>query len=174
VPDGAGTDGAAPISVEAAVLLLTLLLAANGTPVLLKRTLGARLAAPIDGGRRWRDGRPVLGSSKTWRGLLGAVAVTSLVGGLLGVGAVIGCVVALTAHLGDMMSSFTKRRLAIPSSGQALGLDQVPESLFPALLVAPSLGLGAVDVVAVVLLFWAGSLLLSRLLYRLGVRDRPY
>jgi CDP-2,3-bis-(O-geranylgeranyl)-sn-glycerol synthase len=151
-----------------------LLLVANGTPVVLARLLGDAGAYPIDGGRRWRDGRPLLGRSKTWRGLVGAVAATTLAGWLLGVGAGLGAVVALTALVGDAASSFTKRRLAVPSSGQAVGLDQVPESLLPALVVAAPLGLGAVDVVAVTVIFFVGELALSRVLYHLNVRDRPY
>ncbi len=147
---------------------------ANGTPVLLARLLGDTGAWPLDGGRRWRDGRPLLGRSKTWRGLVGAVAATTLAGWLLGVGAGLGAVVALTALAGDAASSFTKRRLGVPSSGQAFGLDQVPESLLPALAVARTLGLGVLDVLAVTVIFFVGELALSRLLYYLNVRDRPY
>jgi len=39
--------------------------------------------APIDMGRKWRDGKPILGPGKTWRGLLLAPLVAALVIGLL-------------------------------------------------------------------------------------------
>ena len=159
---------------EAVALLLLLLLVANGTPVVLKRVLGDRGARPIDGGRRFRDGRPLLGRSKTWRGLAGGLVATALAAWVLGAGAWLGALVALAAHLGDMASSFTKRRLAIASSGRALGIDQIPESLLPALATAWPLGLGVVDVALVVALFLVGELALSRLLFRLGIRDEPY
>ncbi|MGQ0536989.1 MAG: CDP-2,3-bis-(O-geranylgeranyl)-sn-glycerol synthase [Methanobacteriota archaeon] len=55
---------------------------------------------PIDGGRLWKDGRPILGPGKTWRGLLGG----SLAGGLTGL------VLHATAHSGPLspllLSSF--------------------------------------------------------------------
>jgi CDP-2,3-bis-(O-geranylgeranyl)-sn-glycerol synthase len=155
-------------------LLLFLLLVANGTPVLLKRFLGDRGARPIDGGRRFRDGRPLLGRSKTWRGLVGAIVATSIVAWAIGSGAWLGALVAVTAHLGDMASSFSKRRLGIASSGQALGIDQIPESLLPALAAAWPLGLGVVEIALVVVLFFVGELALSRLLFRLRIRDEPY
>jgi CDP-2,3-bis-(O-geranylgeranyl)-sn-glycerol synthase len=154
--------------------LLVLLLVANGTPVILTRVLGGVGAWPIDGGRRFRDGRPLLGTSKTWRGLVGAVAATSAVGWLLGVALWLAAAVAIAALVGDMASSFVKRRLGVPSSGQALGLDQIPESLLPALVAARPLGLGPVDLAAVTVIFFVGELALSRLLYRLNIRDRPY
>jgi CDP-2,3-bis-(O-geranylgeranyl)-sn-glycerol synthase len=162
------------VAYEGVALLLLLLLVANGTPVVLKRVLGDRGAWPIDGGRRFRDGRPLLGRSKTWRGLAGALVATALVAWGLGSGAWLGAVVALAAHLGDMASSFTKRRLAIASSGRALGIDQIPESLLPALATAWPLGLGVAEVLLVILLFFVGELALSRLLFRLGIRDEPH
>ncbi|MFP4359881.1 MAG: CDP-archaeol synthase [Alphaproteobacteria bacterium] len=147
---------------------------ANGTPVVLTRLLGDAGAWPLDGGTRWRDGRPLLGRSKTWRGLVGAVVATTVAGWALGVALGLAAVVALAALVGDAASSFTKRRLGVPSSGQALGLDQIPECLLPTLVAAGPLGLGLVDVVAVVVVFFAGELALSRVLYRLNIRDRPY
>lgn len=147
---------------------------ANGTPVVLKRLMGRTLARPVDGGRRLRDGRPLLGPSKTWRGLVGALVATTVVGWLVGAGAGLGALVAVGALVGDMASSFAKRRLAVPSSGQALALDQIPEALLPALVVARPLGLGIADVVAVTVLFFVGELWLSRVLYRLKIRDEPY
>ena len=34
--------------------------------------------------------------------------------------------------------------------------------------------MGAVDISAIVLIFWVGALALSRILFRLGLRERPY
>lgn len=153
---------------------MILLTTANGAPVILKRVMGTQLARPLDGGRRYRDGRPLFGPSKTWRGLIGGVAATVLAGWALGVAVWLAGAIALAALAGDLLSSFTKRRLAVPSSDQALGLDQLPEALLPALVAAPFLGLGLVDVAAVAVLFLVGELALSRLLFHLHIRDRPY
>jgi hypothetical protein len=154
--------------------LLVLLLAANGTPVILKRLMGSRLALPLDGGARFRDGRPIFGPSKTLRGIVGAVVVTTAVAPLLGFDWRIGLLVALFAMAGDLFSSFTKRRFGLESGGMALGLDQIPESLLPFLATRGDLGLGAVDIVAGVIAFFVGELVLSQILFRLKVRDRPY
>lgn len=162
------------MAVAPVVVLLVLLLVANGTPVVVKKVLGSRRARPIDGGRKFRDGRPLLGPSKTWRGLTIAVVATTLAGWALGVGLVLGAVVGIAAHLGDLASSFTKRRLGIRTSGQAVGLDQLPESVLPTLLVAWPLGFGVAEIVAVALVFLIGELALSRVLYHLKLRDEPY
>lgn len=154
--------------------LLALLGAANGAPVLAKRVLGPRWAWPLDSGRPFFDGRPVFGQSKTWRGIVLSVLVTAAIAPLLGVPFVTGALFAAAAMLGDLFSSFVKRRLGKPSSSQAVGLDQVPESLLPLLVCWNELGLTPADAAATVVLFFAGELVLSRLLYRLHIRDRPY
>lgn len=75
---------------------------------------------------------------------------------------------------GDLFSSFLKRRAGIPPHGQAFLLDQVPESLFPLLVLAPTLGLTAPDIAVTVAAFVVLGIVLSRLLFRLKIRDRPY
>lgn len=156
------------------IQLLILLTLANGAPVIAKRLLGSRLAWPLDGGVRFVDGRPLFGPSKTFRGLVVSVLVTAALAPLLGFGVMIGVIVAVTAMFGDLLSSFLKRRMRRPPSSQALGLDQVPESLFPLLACRSELDLSAVDITVTVALFFVGELLLSRLLYKLRIRDRPY
>lgn len=157
-----------------ALKVLLLLLAANGAPVLGKRLLGSRLAVPIDGGLRFVDGRPPLGSSKTLRGLILSLAATALVAVLLGLPWYLGAGFAAASMAGDLLSSFLKRRLDVPPSGQALGLDQIPEALLPIWLYRESLGIDTWGIVMLVVLFTVGELLLSRVMYRLGIRERPY
>jgi hypothetical protein len=154
--------------------LLLLLLAANGTPVLLHKVLGTRWAWPVDGGTRFRDGRPVFGTSKTWRGLLGAVLLTGAAAALIGFPFWLGAVFGGCAMLGDLFSSFLKRRLGVPPSGMALGLDQMPEALFPLLAVRGELALGAGYIAWLVLTFLILELVLSRILYSLHIRDQPH
>jgi CDP-2,3-bis-(O-geranylgeranyl)-sn-glycerol synthase len=50
--------------------ILILVTVANATPVIAKRILGNRFAYPVDGNITLYDGRPLLGPSKTVRGLL--------------------------------------------------------------------------------------------------------
>jgi hypothetical protein len=78
------------------------------------------------------------------------------------------------AMAGDLFSSFVKRRLGLPPSSMALGLDQIPESLFPLLACRLLLPLTWLDIGVAVVLFFVGELVLSRILFKLHVRDRPY
>ncbi len=116
-------------------------------------TLPRGWGAPMDLGRTWRrDGRRVLGPSKTWSGFL--------VGGTLAVpfGALeawlilaappnlalvprwgpsvlaalpIVALVSYGAMAGDALGSFLKRRLDRPSGARTLLLDQLPFVLVP-------------------------------------------
>jgi CDP-diglyceride synthetase len=153
---------------------LYLLMLANGTPVVAKKLLGERFTAPLDGGLVLRDGRRLFGPSKTVRGILLAVAVTMAGGFLLGFNWRLGATVGGLAMAGDLLSSFTKRRLGLPPSSRALGLDQLPEALLPLLVCGPWLGLGLADILVSAAIFFLGELALSRLFFALRLRDRPY
>lgn len=154
--------------------LLCLLLVANGAPVIAWDLFGERFAWPVDLGRRWRDGRPLFGPSKTWRGLLAALLATPAAALMLGLSWQTGLMVALGAMAGDLLSSFLKRRLDIESSGKARGLDQIPESLLPLWWVKERCGLHWEDVFLLVAVFFVLEVSISPLLYRLGLRKRPY
>jgi hypothetical protein len=156
------------------LLLLLLLLAANGAPIIANRWLGARLSRPIDGGLVLKDGRYLFGPSKTVRGVVAAIVASVIAAQLMGFPVTIGVLAGACAMLGDLLSSFIKRRLDIESSKQALGLDQIPEALIPAFALRRTLDLTIGDTIAVVGAFFALELLLSRFLYRLGIREHPY
>jgi len=156
------------------VKVLLLLGVANGTPVIAHRILGQRCAAPLDAGMNFFDGRRLLGRSKTLRGLVLSVIATALAGAIFGLGYESGFLIGLLAMLGDATSSFIKRRLGMTSSSMALGIDQIPESLFPLLAVQSPLGLSVDDIAIVVATFIVLELALSRVLFKLHVRDRPY
>ena len=153
---------------------LILISAANGAPVLFARLLGARFAHPIDGGIVLRDGHPLLGRSKTWRGLAAAVLLAACAAVLMGLPWQLGALAAASAMAGDCLSSFIKRRFGLEPSSMTLGLDQVPESLFPAVACSAYLPLGPLDVALIVLVFSVGELATSRLFFAIGLRDRPY
>ena len=154
--------------------LLVLLALANGTPVIAKRLLGRRLSWPLDGGYRFFDGRPLFGPSKTARGIALSLVVTTALAPLVGLEVAIGATVAATAMLGDLFSSFIKRRFKMPASSKATGLDQIPESLFPMLACQQALDLSITEIVAVVVIFFLSGLVLSPLFYKLNVRKHPY
>jgi CDP-diglyceride synthetase len=153
---------------------LILIGAANGAPVLFARLLGTRFARPIDGGIVLRDGYPLFGRSKTWRGLVAAVILASFAAVLIDLPWQAGALTGASAMAGDCLSSFVKRRLALDASSMSLGLDQVPESLFPAVACSVYLPIGPGDVIVIVMTFSVGVLAMSRLFYAVGLRDRPY
>jgi CDP-diglyceride synthetase len=153
------------------LILITL---ANGVPVIASRILGRRFARPLDGNVKFIDGRPFFGASKTVRGIIASILATSVGAPLLGLDWRIGLLVAIAAMVGDLLSSFLKRRLGLAPSSRATGLDQIPESLFPLLASKPLLSLTALDVAAGTAIFCIGEIILSRILFRLRIRDRPY
>jgi uncharacterized membrane protein len=157
------------------VLQLTILLGlANGTPLVAAKVFGRRFAQPLDGNAEFLDGRPVFGHSKTIRGVVLAVLMTMLGAPLIGMGWEIGLVVGSLAMVGDLASSFVKRRLDLPPSSRASGLDQIPEALFPLLGCRALLPLTIADLGGALALFVVGNVVLSLLLYRIHLRDRPY
>jgi CDP-diglyceride synthetase len=159
---------------EALIKILVLVTVANAVPVLAKRLFENRLAYPVDGNLKWFDGNPLFGSSKTVRGIVLSLAATAAAAPLLGLQVGTGLLAAASAMAGDLLSSFTKRRLGLAPSSRATGLDQIPEALLPLLTCSWALGLNALDIVVGVAVFMIGGMALSRVFYRLRLRDRPY
>jgi hypothetical protein len=154
--------------------LLILLAVANGAPLLAKAMLGTRFDRALDGGATFPDGRPWFGPAKTIRGVVIALLATALAAALMGLGWKVGALVGAGAVAGDLFSSFVKRRLGLASSSMAIGLDQIPESLFPLLASRILLPLGWLYILAGVAVFFVGELVGSRILFRLKLRDTPY
>lgn len=157
-----------------AATALVLLMVANGSPIIAAKVLGRRFSYPIDRNLRLADGNRLLGASKTLRGVAVAVLATVAAAVVLGLDPMLGLVAGITAMAGDLLSSFIKRRLGMAGSSMALGLDQIPESLFPLLACSRWLVLGVFDILVGVLLFSVGALALSRLLFVFRLRNRPY
>lgn len=141
------------------LLLLLLILAANALPALLGLVLGP--ARPIDGSRLGGDRQPPLGATKTWRGLMVALTATPILAAAAGLHWWLGLAVAAGAMAGDLVASFVKRRLGLVSSTSVPMLDQVPESLIPAILVRDQLALTWPDVAILVASFTVLDLLLT-------------
>lgn len=157
-----------------ALHVLLLLGVANFAPIVATRLLGARFATPLDGGLQLRDGYRLFGAGKTVRGVLVSVCCTTGAAPLLDTDAVLGAALAMGAMAGDLLASFCKRRLGLRVHARAFGLDQVPEVLLPLLLLRPWLPLQWREVAIVVLVFVLLDILMSRVLYLLHIRERPY
>ncbi len=153
---------------------LLLALITNGAPILIWRVVGSRANWPVDFGLRLPDGNPLFGESKTWRGVAGAILAGALCAPVMGIDATVGAAFGVLAMAGDLLSSFIKRRWRMRPSDQALALDQIPEIAIPILVLREPLQLDARDILFLIVIFFIGGLLLSRLLYRLKLRKKPY
>ena len=93
-----------------------------------------------------RDGHPLLGRSKTWRGLAAAAILAACTAVLMSLPWKLGALAGASAMAGDCLSSFIKRRFGLEPGSMTLGLDQIPESVFPAVACGAYLPLGPLDV----------------------------
>lgn len=118
---------------------------ANMAPVFAMKLL-PRWNARMDGGRTWKDGRPMLGAGKTWRGLAAGTLVGALTalaqstiratdvdfsdmayswsGGAWGP-TVVGLALGAGAILGDATKSFFKRRTGREGGAPWIPFDQL-------------------------------------------------
>ena len=155
------------------ILLKSLLLVviANGAPIIAQKAFRNRFNQPLDHGIRFIDGRPLLGASKTYRGVLASVVITSIAAAILHIPIIIGVGFALLAMFGDMLSSFIKRRLGIDTSEMALGIDQIPEAILPLLVLRSELQLDLLEILIIVATFILIGLPISHVLYKLRIRQ---
>ena len=133
-----------------AFLLLTV---ANLMPWALGRTCGSRWAAPLDCGVTLRDGRRLLGSHKTWRGLGASIVGCTVTAALLKLHWWLGAGFACLSMLGDALSSAWKRRRGREPGEDDPGLDQLPEALLPLIALQSPLNLGWKEIVLVTAVF---------------------
>jgi hypothetical protein len=154
--------------------LVVLLTVANGTPVIAGKLFGKYFSQPLDWGVAFIDGRPIFGRSKTIRGIILSLVAATVTAPVLGFAWTSGLIIATVAMSGDLLSSFLKRRLSLAPSSRATGIDQIPECLLPTIAIRLTLGLGVVDIVSVVIIFFLGQVILSRLFFKWNIRNRPY
>jgi len=154
--------------------LVVLLTVANGIPAVAWKVFGEHFNEPVDGGFTFIDKQPIFGNSKTIRGIILSLVATTAFAPVVGLDWVIGLCISSVAMLGDLGSSFLKRRFNMPPSSRATGIDQIPECLLPTLAIRSTLGLGFLDILFVVAVFFLGHITLSHLFFRWKIRNRPY
>ena len=151
-----------------------LLLVANGAPILADCLLRKKLSIALDAGLLFTDGQPIFGRSKTVRGIAASIVVTTGAALVIGQSPAIGLLVGAVAMIGDLASSFLKRRLRLTATRRSFGLDHVSEALLPALVLAAISDLAATDVVAITVMFVLVATIISPLLHTFGIRKQPY
>lgn len=145
------------------LLLITL---ANAAPVLASVGFSIHGSRAIDAGLKLRDGQYLLGQTKTWRGLVSSLVITASVASVLlsaplSSALLSGIIVSVFAMSGDLLTSFIKRRLKLPSSTRVIFLDQIPESLAPALVVSFIYPLNLIQIIIIVSSFIMIEMILS-------------
>ena len=154
--------------------VLFLLVVANGAPILMKMLFKSRFAWPLDGGIKLLDGWPLFGPAKTVRGIVASFLLTGCSALFLGCSFGLGATVALLAMAGDLLASFTKRRMGLQASSAAVGLDQIPESLLPAVLLRSRFALQWTDIALLVAAFFLIDFILSWVLSLFHLHKRPF
>jgi CDP-2,3-bis-(O-geranylgeranyl)-sn-glycerol synthase len=134
---------------------------------------------PLDFGRIMRDGRPVFGAHKTFRGFFAGLAVGALVGFAEGLvfnhySLVLGFMLSLGALLGDLGGAFAKRRLGIAPGSSLPVVDQIDfvlcALLFSLPVSPPTLAMTAVILAVTIPL----HLLTNLLAYLVHLKRKPW
>ena len=147
---------------------------ANAVPVIFGG------GAPMDFGKRFIDGRPILGKNKTLLGFFSGLIVGTAVGLLestvFGYPIVFGLIISLGALFGDLAGSFLKRRLRFQPGDLLPVLDQIDfiigSILFCMLFCSRMLSFGMV--VLVLVLTPPIHLLTNYVAYRFGLKSNPW
>lgn len=163
-------------STQAGALVL-FLIGVNFLPLAAHLIFHDRFRWAVDGGLRWRDGRPLFGPHKTLRGILAALAGGVVLAPILGIGFGTAVGAAALAMVGDLATSFVKRRMDRPSGSPVFALDHGLEGLLPLVLLVPAMGLtagiGALALATFVPLGYLGSRLWQYLLYHPSMQAQP-
>jgi len=149
---------------------------ANAVPVIFG---GGR---PIDAGRTFIDGKPILGSHKTVRGFFAGLIVGTLVGfvqnavyPLYQSNLLLGFALSFGALIGDLFDSFVKRRLGFPPGASFPILDQldfVVGALLFSLMVPP---LPPLNLILIIIIITPPIHLLTNVLaFLFGFKSTPW
>lgn len=127
---GPGQGGAMLVTVKITLFLLWL----NLLPPLAQLLFGQRFGWRVDGGLCLFDRQPLFGQHKTVRGVLASIVGGAALSFLFDLPWWLGGLAGAAAMLGDLLSSFVKRRLRRPEGSSVFGLDQFFEAFFPLML----------------------------------------
>jgi len=78
------------------------------------------------------------------------------------------------AMAGDMLKSFLKRRLGIPPGARWIPFDQVDFAIGALVFASPFATLGFGDAIVLLVLTFAGAMVLNRIAFRLGIKRDPW
>jgi len=150
------------------IKLLILIWFINFVPPFVAQIFETKWNRPVDGGYCFIDGKQLFGGHKTIRGVMAGIISGGVIGLIVGLPLWIGLGAGFLSMVGDLLSSFLKRRLSLPDGEAVPALDQVPEGLLPFILIAPHYALSAKFVLLFIGVFvlgaYCGSFFLNRVL----------
>lgn len=145
---------------------------ANATPVLFGGGL------PLDFGKNFYDGKPILGKNKTFRGFFSGLAVGTTVGIVesifFGYPIHFGFLLSLGALVGDLAGAFLKRRMGIPPGGTLPIVDQLDFVIGALAFSVPLNMLFPELVIAILVITPPLHLLTNFAAYKMGLKNAPW
>lgn len=145
---------------------------ANATPVLFGGGL------PLDFGKNFYDGKPILGKNKTFRGFFSGLAVGTIVGIVesifFGYPIHFGFLLSLGALIGDLAGAFLKRRVGIPPGGTLPIVDQLDFVIGALAFSVPLNMLFPELVIAILVITPPLHLLTNFAAYKMGLKNAPW
>ena len=135
---------------------------------------------PIDFGKKFFDGKPILGKNKTFQGFFSGLIIGTTVGlvesAFFGYHLFFGLLLSLGALLGDLIGAFVKRRLGLAPGELLPVIDQIDFILGAILfsfLISPPNKSGEL-ILAVLIITPPIHLLTNFAAYKLGLKDNPW
>jgi len=146
-------------------------------PPFLSVILGNKWNQPLDFNRRFWDGKPIFGTHKTIRGIVGSIIGATICAPAFGLSSMEGMMLASLGMLGDLITSFIKRRLDKPSGTIMPGLDQFLEGMLPLIVFERQHHIGLLAAIFVLTIFsigaYWGSIFYKRILLATPVDNYP-
>jgi CDP-2,3-bis-(O-geranylgeranyl)-sn-glycerol synthase len=140
---------------------------ANAAPV----ALGG--GPPLDGGENWFDGKPFLGSHKTFRGTIVGILAGLLIGIIQG-NTLGGFAQGLGAILGDLISSFIKRRWDIAPGASSPILDQIDFIVVAIILSLPFQNTTISEIITILVVTLPIHYLTNYVAWLAGMKKNPW
>lgn len=128
----------------------------------------------MDFGKIFIDGKPILGSGKTFRGFFMGIIVGTLTGILIGIPASLSFSTSLGALIGDLVGAFIKRRLSMKPGDPAPVLDQF-DFIFGAAFISRSwVSLDPRSIIIVMALTPLIHLISNSIAFLIGIKRVPW
>jgi len=133
---------------------------------------------PIDAGKNLSNGKPILGSHKTYQGFFFGLFIGTLVGFVLSAlfpyNAMLGFMLSLGALTGDLTKSFIKRRLDLPP-GSSLPIADQLDFVIGALLFSLPVSPPPLLIVLIIIIITPPIHLLTNFFaYLVGMKKSPW